>query len=237
MFNFDGHYGAYLSVLLALWVAGLGVPIPEDIALLTGGYLCYSGYAKLPVMIVVAVFGVITGDLLIFTIGRRWASNLWDHRLTRRLITPERIVVIKRQFRNHQMKTVFIARFMPGMRVPVFMTAGAVGMSYRNFLIANGGAAIWSVPLFVSLGYVFGHSFEKLKTEMAEIEHVIVLILISAAALWFLWHTYAKSAKAREEKRLLTLAEASKNSALHPVNGDDNTIGQPPREPPQLEQD
>ena len=198
----DG-FGPYLAVLIAIWIASAGIPVPEDIALIGGGVACYWGDAHLSLMIPVAMFAVLSGDSLIFCLGHHWASSLLEHRMVRWLATPDRMSALKTQFDRHQLKTVFIARFLPGARVMAFLTAGAMGMRYWKFLSINGLAALISVPVFVSLGYVFGHSYEKLKANVADVEHVIVLAAIGVGVAWILWLAYARSARAREAERLI----------------------------------
>lgn len=197
------YVNPYSAVLLAIWIASLGFPIPEDIALLGGGLACYWGTAKVGLMIPVAMFAVLSGDLFVFFLGHRWASNLLDHRLTRRLATPERINALRQRFHRHQMKTVFVGRFLPGMRVVVFLTAGAVKMPLWRFLAANGFGALISVPTFVILGFLFGHSYERLEQRVDKVQYWMMLAVVCVATVWVLWLFYAKSARAREAQRLL----------------------------------
>lgn len=199
--------GPYLILLGAIWVASIGVPIPEDIALLTGGVACYYGKAHLAIMIPLALFAVLSGDVFIFYLGRRWASNLLEHRMVRWLAKPEQVETLRSHFRNHELKTVFVARFLPGLRAVVFLIAGATKMRMGRFLTANGSAAMISVPTLVVVGYVFGHSFDRVKQEVREIEHVIVFVLGGAVAVWLLWHFYSRAARAREASRLVQVAE------------------------------
>ncbi len=195
---------AYWVLLAALWVASIGFPLPEDIALLTAGYACYEGYAHLELMVPLAMFGVLSGDLFIYYLGRRWAANLFEHRWIRWIASPERLDIVREHFHNHQIKTVCIARFLPGMRAVVFLTAGVVRMSLLKFLLADGLAALGSVPLFLGLGYLFGHSIER---KVHEVEHILVIVAILVAGFWLIWHTYSRSAKTREVKRLIKIED------------------------------
>lgn len=195
--------GPYLALLVAIWIASVGVPIPEDIALLAGGFACYLEKAELVPMIAVAMFAVLSGDLFIFYLGHRWASNLLEHRLARKLATPERVAKLRVKFHEHQLKTIFVARFLPGIRALVFLTAGAMKISVWKFLGMNGLAAAISVPVFVILGFVFGHSYDKLKEHITEVKHIAVFVGIGIGVIWLLWLAYSRSARIRETKTLL----------------------------------
>ena len=75
----------YLGVFAVLIAASLGLPIPEDIPLLTGGYLCHHGLAHPHVMICVGLVGVLGGDFILFSLGRRFGHHIVEHRFVRRL--------------------------------------------------------------------------------------------------------------------------------------------------------
>ena len=193
----------YLTVIGAIWVASIGVPIPEDIALVGGGIACFADKAELWLMIPVALFAVLSGDLFIFYLGHRWAANLLEHKMARRLASPDRVEKLRVKFHEHQLKTIFLGRFLPGVRALVFLTAGAMKISVWKFMIMNGLAALISVPAFITLGYVFGHSYYKVRGKFAEIEHFIVFGLLGIAIIWVLWMAYSRSARVRETERLL----------------------------------
>ena len=42
-----------------------------------------------------------------------------------------------------------LARFMPGLRAPIYFTAGTVGVKFHTFLFYDGLAALVSVPAIV----------------------------------------------------------------------------------------
>ena len=62
---------AYLIIFGVLVLCGLGLPLPEDLSLIFGGYLAYNGAVRLPVMIAVGFVGILCGDSLIYLAGRR----------------------------------------------------------------------------------------------------------------------------------------------------------------------
>jgi membrane protein DedA with SNARE-associated domain len=69
---------AFYPVLLSLLVlASLGVPIPEDIPLIVSGMLLrtHPGIASWPGTLLVAMTGIMAGDLILFRLGRRWRPS------------------------------------------------------------------------------------------------------------------------------------------------------------------
>ncbi len=68
---------SYLELFAVLALCGLGLPVPEDVALLAGGFLVHRGITAYPATIAVALVGVVAGDNLLFLIGRRFGSGLF----------------------------------------------------------------------------------------------------------------------------------------------------------------
>ncbi|HLM47234.1 MAG TPA: DedA family protein, partial [Myxococcaceae bacterium] len=142
---------AYAAVFGILVACGLGVPLPEDISLILGGFLAHKGAASLPMMMVVGFAGILVGDSLIFYAGRRLGTQVGRSPggFLARVVTPEKRARVEGLFTLHGQKIVMIARFLPGVRAVTYFTAGSAGMSYWRFIFWDGLAAILSAPFFV----------------------------------------------------------------------------------------
>jgi membrane protein DedA with SNARE-associated domain len=178
----------YLTVWLVLVLASFGLPIPEDIPLLTGGYLCHTGRAWMPVMIAVGMIGVLTGDIMLFAMGRRFGHHIVEHRFLRRVVNPSRLLAAERMFARHGVKILFIGRFLPGLRAMIFMAAGVLKVRPIVFVAVNGSAASISVPTLVILGYIFGGSLEHIKHDVRVATHsiaaAVMVIGLIAGGIW-----------------------------------------------------
>jgi membrane protein DedA with SNARE-associated domain len=176
------HWGGpYLGVFLVLVACGLGLPLPEDVPLLTGGYMVHKGLARLEFMIPIALAGVLGGDCILFFLGRRFGHHIVEHRLLRRVVNPPRLLKAERLFQQHGIKIIFVGRFLPGLRSMIFMAAGVLRVPFSAFIAVNGLAACVSVPTLIVLGKLFGHNMDKLKSDVRTATHYIVLALLVAA--------------------------------------------------------
>jgi membrane protein DedA with SNARE-associated domain len=180
---------AYGTIFLVLVVCGLGVPLPEDISLILGGFLAHKGAASLPIMMAVAFVGILAGDSLIFNFGRKLGSNVGRKPggFFARIITPEKRAKVEGLFEKHGQKIVMIARFMPGVRAVTYFTAGSVGMPYWRFIVWDGMAALVSAPLFVFLGFHFGNELDFLINKIKEGQAYVLTGMAVIAVGWFLW--------------------------------------------------
>lgn len=176
---------SYFGILLALLAAGFGVPIPEDIPLLTAGYLCHLGTASLPLMLPLTLAGVLGCDVILYHMGRRLGDRVIEHRWIRRLYRPATLVKAKSQFRRHGAKIIFAGRFMPGARAVIFVSAGIVGVSWWKFMLVDGLAALISVPTLVFLGWFFGEKSQSLLAQVRHAEYYIAggIAVVTIAAI------------------------------------------------------
>jgi membrane protein DedA with SNARE-associated domain len=144
----------YIAVLIALLLCGAGIPLPEDITLIAGGIIAGLGYANVHVMAVVAMIGVLAGDAGMFLLGHHFGESMLRWRPIAWLMPPTRYAKVQEKFARYGNRLMFFARFLPGMRTAVYITAGATKrVSFMRFLLLDGLAALISVPLWVYVGY------------------------------------------------------------------------------------
>ena len=87
MHGFLEHFG-YAAVFGLLLVAGVGVPIPEELTQLTAGVLAHEGVLDLRLAIAVVWAGILAGDVLLFELARRHGPRILETRAARRVLTP-----------------------------------------------------------------------------------------------------------------------------------------------------
>lgn len=180
----NGHLLVALVIGLLL-AGGLGLPLPEDIPLLLSGYLCYKGLASLNLMLPLTFGAVLGGDSIIYLMGRRYGHLVSRIPFLKHHLSPERLARAQKSFHDHGGKTLFVARFLPGLRAPVFFTAGTFKVSFWKFLVFDGSAALMSVPLWVLLAYHFGGEIDMVRHWASDAQAVILgaLVLLLIAGL------------------------------------------------------
>jgi membrane protein DedA with SNARE-associated domain len=180
----------YLAVFGALLLCGAGAPLPEDITLIAGGVIAGLGYANVHAMALVALVGVLVGDAAMFLLGHRHGARIMQWPLVARLLTPARYAKVQEKFARYGNRLLFLARFLPGMRTAVYVTAGATHrVSFLRFLLLDGLAALISVPVWVYLGYAGADNREWLAMWIGRGQHGLWMLAGAAAlvalALWW----------------------------------------------------
>lgn len=178
----------YVLVFLILLACGFGVPIPEDITLIAAGVLAYYKAANVWGMIVIGLAGVMLGDSAMFWLGRRYGLALAKKRFIARILPEESLARVGEVLKTKGNKILFAARFMPGLRSPIFFTAGALGVPARVFLFYDGMAALISVPAIVYSVYFFGHQMEEIIATIQQANRgIVILIVVVATVLIIKW--------------------------------------------------
>ncbi len=185
---------SYVAVFALLLGGGVGLPFPEEVVQLTAGFLARQGTLALWPALAVTAGGILAGDYILFRLGRSHGARVLASRHLQRLFTPERRAWVERHFADHDFLTVAVARLVSPFRLPVFASAGALGVRTGTFLLADGAAALVSVPVVFGLGYLFASKIAAVRQGMHEAEIVALLLL---AGLGMAWSTVRRKRGAR----------------------------------------
>jgi len=190
-------------LFVALLLCGFGLPMPEDVFLVTGGVLArlaapHHHYDTLTMfgdpgllgMMAVGMAGILAGDTVIYFAGRRLGKRVSEFRLLRHMAPPEKLARVEALLRRRGPVVVMIARFLPGLRAPTYFTVGHARVPYRTFLLFDATAALVSAPVWVGLGFRFGRHIERAAKAASEFGHwtlaVVSAVLLLLVLRW-LW--------------------------------------------------
>jgi membrane protein DedA with SNARE-associated domain len=134
------------SPLLQGFAIILGTFILEDGATAAAAMSVQSNAVAMPVALVSLYVGIILGDIGLYGLGRLAARVPW----ARRLIPEQRQDRGRAWLERHVFKVVFVARFLPGVRLPTYTACGFLAASLKKFILAAVGATlIWTTALFL----------------------------------------------------------------------------------------
>lgn len=199
----------WISTLSALFLAGAGLPIPEDIPLTIVGFtttkesgdvFVFSSFVRAFILVTIPI---LAGDLIAYGMGHRWGMSLRDRiPLARRVLTDQRLGLVKGWFDRRGSFAVFLGRQVAGVRFATFFTAGTMKMNVTQFLLFDFLGCVVSVPVWLSLGFLGArYGREWLNTASEHVGMVIGGVAVVAIAAYFF-------------KRWLTTRGASASEAL-----------------------
>jgi len=187
---------------MVLILCGLGLPVPEDIVLVTAGALGEMDGRKWTEVSLLMYAGVMMGDSTIFLAGRYFGAKLRSARWFQRYLSEKKQAKVENLFDRYHSWVLFVGRFLPGLRAPIFFTAGSTRVKFWKFFLFDGMAALVSVPFFVWLGHWL---WAKFKDDIAALDHALsrthaysmmvaaLVVLVVALAGLRLWRRHRAS--------------------------------------------
>jgi membrane protein DedA with SNARE-associated domain len=192
------HYG-YWAIAVALLLENAGIPAPGETILLMASFLAYSqDELRLPWIIVVATVAATIGDNLGFALGYYGGRPLLTRYQSFFRIRQSTLDRGEQLFARYGAPTVFIARFVFGMRILAGPLAGVLRMPWKKFLIFNFlGAVVW-VSAISAAGYLFGRHWEDLEVYIKRFDILIAVAAVIAIA-WIWWRRRRDAVRASGE--------------------------------------
>jgi membrane protein DedA with SNARE-associated domain len=166
--DFFGRFH-YMAPFTVLFLCGLGLPLPEEVALIGSGILLYQEEVKFIPITIVCSTAILMGDSIPFWLGRHYGLAALKTRWVAKILHPERFAALERRFAEHGNYAVFTCRFLPGLRIPGYFVAGTMRMSYPRFILIDLMGVLISVPTSIFLGKIFGDSIQSLNKKVHDL--------------------------------------------------------------------
>lgn len=171
---------SYLGIFLFIASTGCGMPLPEEVAIVIAGVLSAQGTLHIWLAFAACLAGAIVGDSFMYAIGYRWGHRIFtSHPRFAKLLDAENEEHFQRAIDSHALKVMLLARFLVGIRAPVYVMTGVVRMPYRRFLVYDIISATLVVSVVFSLAYFFGTNVQEW-VKHAEFGATLVVLAVLA---------------------------------------------------------
>jgi membrane protein DedA with SNARE-associated domain len=200
-----------VAVVAALLAGGVGVPIPEELALMAAGYFIAGGRADLRVMAAAAIAAVLAGDLLLYAAGRTGLQL----GVARRQGVARRLAAVERAFARHGSKLILVGRFVPGVRSALLIAAGAGRMPLWRLMACDVVAALGGTALWMTLGWHLAPRFERARAVVMTAHSAAVIAVVIATVITIAWMKISRVAR-----QGLRRADRIQSDAAAPGEGD-----------------
>ncbi len=206
IFQFLAQYAyqpelVYLAVVGMMLASGFGLPLPEEVTLLSVGVLAFMGsrpdlfpppaLGATPVNMhhaaLVSFTAVVMADSLIYGLGRMWGRKFLYHEKMRRIVSVEALQKVEERTKRYGMVAVFAFRFTPGVRFPGHLACGAMKFEFWKFLLVDFFAALISVPTQIYLVAIYGEPIIKFLQEVK----IVIFALLALALMIFIIKRFA----------------------------------------------
>ncbi len=179
------HYAWAIAFFAAFFetLLGVGLLFPGSTLLLFMGVLAGRGLFDVVPLFGFAFLGAYLGDNVNYWLGRRIGMKLLRHPWLH--LSDSLIDKTERFLDRRGAISVFIARFVPGMKESISFVAGSVSMRYRTFLFWDTlGAMGWSAE-FIGIGYLFSASLKLAELWLSRTAVLLLLLLFLGTVFYF----------------------------------------------------
>lgn len=190
---------AHWMIFGLFMLAGLNLPISEDLLIILGGVLASTVIPENTWKIFAAIFlGAYLSDWIPYWVGRKFGPTLWRSRWFSRMVNSNRLEQIQDYYRKYGVTTLFVGRFIPfGVRNCLFLTAGMAKIRFRKFLLVDGIACLLSNTLLFTLAYFFGKNYTHI-TSGLKLANIVIFSAFLIALITFFCYKWGKVSKKAE---------------------------------------
>jgi len=173
-----------LVLFAAVFADQVGLPFPAVPVLLAAGALAGAGQMNLGMAVGLAVAACFVGDFVWYYLGRHRGRHVLNV-LCRISFEPDSCVRrTENFFGRHGMRSLILAKFIPGVSTVTPALAGLFNVSVERFMLYNGlGALLWTVT-YIAPGYLFSDQLEQIAAQAAHFGGSLVALVLGALAVY-----------------------------------------------------
>jgi membrane protein DedA with SNARE-associated domain len=196
------------------------------------------------VMLPVCIVGVILSDIILYSLGWWGGDRLMRSRWMAHLLPAHRRRRTEENFHRYGVSILVFGRLVPGIRAPLFLTAGSMRLPLPRFFLADGLGAVVGNSFFFFLGYWLGDSVKTLIEHAEErLKPILILAVIGLIVAYlfrlFLRHPVSTGDPAEVPligKQVASHMEQADQTQPHPPSKDESadkmsSRGNPPPAP------
>ena len=171
-------------------IAGLVIPVPEDIVLLWAGMRTAAGEMEAIPALVATGAGVLVRDIIAWGIGRVAGDWLLHRKAVENLLGRDKLDRARAMFVERGDVAVILGRFLVGMRVTVFMVGGSMRVPFRTFVFWDAIGILVTCPLLLWLGARFGQPMIDVAYRVVQSTSgtwLAVFAVVGGVVFWLRW--------------------------------------------------
>lgn len=169
----DHRYFGYLVLFLGMIVEG-------EVVLMTAGILANLNAFSLEEIFLVAYLGVLANDVIWYQIGIYLKNNHGHKDLILR--AEKKVRSLLPNVEKNPAFAIFISKFVAGINHPTLVILGFFRTNFKYFMKLQVLASLVWTLVFLSLGFVFGHTAINVsrKIHMFIISAVVLMLAVLA---------------------------------------------------------
>jgi len=183
LLNLVQQYG-YLALFFTLWLGIVGMPIPDEVIVMTGGLVTALGILNPLPAFILTYLGVISGLSLGYILGHRLGAPVLD-RLVQKKKAGTYLTKAQAMFQQFSHYALVLSYFLPVVRHLVPYLAGMSKMPFRQYAAYSYTTGfLWTLIYFV-VGRLFGNNIDQIAKLVTKYGwYTLAFIIIAGLIVW-----------------------------------------------------
>jgi membrane protein DedA with SNARE-associated domain len=183
------HHG-YILLCLTVFAEAIGLPVPAALALVAAGAASAAKVLNPPVAIALAAIAMLSGDCLLYTLGRYTGWSLLGI-LCRVSANPETCILRSAEsFYKRGKMTLVIAKFIPGLNSMAPPLAGSMKMRPQQFLRLDFAGVMLYILAYGGLGFLFRDFLASITRGFHVAGRVVTIALVIAFVAYVIYRIH-----------------------------------------------
>jgi len=151
------HHFGYFALFFTLWLGIVGMPIPDEVIVMTGGAVTVQGILAVLPAFLLTYLGVISGLSLGYVLGRCMGTPILN-KLRRKKKLEKYIHYSEHLVQKYGNWALCISYFLPIVRHVMPYLTGINKMSYRRYALTSYSTGlVWTFIFFIAGRYLGNH--------------------------------------------------------------------------------
>ncbi len=166
---------SYLGVFGISLIATIILPFPEEITLVSLGYLAGIGVFRLPFLIPICILGLMISDFFIYQLayhGQKVTVGFYNK------VFASRFDFLKDLHGDRLDRVIIFSRFLIYFRFLSGFLAGYYRMPLKKFFSLELVSLVIYVPLFLSLGFFLHNQLERVISGVGIAQHILLFLFV-----------------------------------------------------------
>lgn len=171
---------SYLGVFGVAMLAMIVLPFPEEVTLLSLGYLAGVGVFHWALLIPVCMAGLFVADTSIYLLARR-GSKITTKAYQK--LFAEKFDFLKNMNPEKLERLIIFSRFLTYFRFLAGFLAGHYKISFKRFLSYEMVSLSVYVTLFIGLGFFLRNQVERVIAGVGVVQNIILMVVLFSIAI------------------------------------------------------
>lgn len=183
---------SYLGIFLWFIIFDQLTPIPEEVSLLTLGYISSQTSLNPFLCGVVSLIGLLAIDNIYYFLtykGSRIATRLFEKQNYSTFLLS-----LKQKVHDNSWIYLFVIEFIPRFRILSPIIACTSNIGWKKFNLINTTATSVVVVIYIFIGIFFHASLSHILKKFETLQHII-FVLVILSILLFIWRFFKKNSE------------------------------------------